>query len=181
MASRAAAKIGVAALRNHSSRSRGGGAITRRTRSKPKTVPNVSNEDDNNGEPVTTIKQRGRLSLLQSALDKPVPSLKDFMHQKKVIGQYRDYLRAIAVIPDPLSREQALKEVRDSFRVHINESDPISINMAVKEGDAKLKQFRTMVGYENATAADDPESWLNIDDDDDQRGRVGSQWPWDDK
>lgn len=40
-----------------------------------------------------------------------------------------------------------------------------------------------MVGYhpargESSTQAYDEDSWININDVDDRRGRVGVQWPW---
>jgi len=36
-----------------------------------------------------------------------------------------------------------------------------------------------MVGYTQTAATADADSWLNIDDKDDPRGRVGLEWPWD--
>ena len=44
-----------------------------------------------------------------------------------------------------------------------------------------------MVGYQEKqpnhnntqTVNDTSDSWLNIEDEDDQRGRVGQKWPWD--
>jgi len=39
-----------------------------------------------------------------------------------------------------------------------------------------LKQVQSMVGHRAATK--DADSWLNIDDQEDPRGRVGVEWPW---
>jgi len=39
-----------------------------------------------------------------------------------------------------------------------------------------------MVGYSSRRSharGDELDSWLKIDDEDDPRGRVGQQWPWD--
>lgn len=61
------------------------------------------------------------------------------------------------------------------------------------QGERRLKELRSMVGFvptkrltqqrdETASAAGDdsydPDSWINIKDDEDPRGRVGVQWPW---
>ncbi len=54
----------------------------------------------------------------------------------------------------------------------------------MKKGERRLKELKSMVGYvdrSEKTQADDADSWLNIDDEEDPRGRVGVQWPWDDK
>jgi len=36
-----------------------------------------------------------------------------------------------------------------------------------------------MVGYKDPQEKADDDSWLNIKDEDDPRGRVGVAWPWD--
>ena len=58
------------------------------------------------------------------------------------------------------------------------------------KGERKLKELQSMVGFvpkkrsthqPGEDAADDsydPDSWMNIADEDDKRGRVGVQWPW---
>ena len=41
-----------------------------------------------------------------------------------------------------------------------------------------------MVGYIDKTETNkvqDSDSWLNIDDKEDPRGRVGTNWPWNEK
>ena len=50
--------------------------------------------------------------------------------------------------------------------------------MAVKEGERKLKELKSLVGYSDNNAQHDDDSWLNIKDEDDPRGRVGEDWPW---
>ena len=61
------------------------------------------------------------------------------------------------------------------------------------KGERKLKELQSMVGIiprkqtqssSGSTNNDDegsyydPDSWMNIKDEDDKRGRVGVQWPW---
>ena len=55
------------------------------------------------------------------------------------------------------------------------------------QGERKLKELQSIVGYQEKqpnhnntqTVNDASDSWLNIEDEDDQRGRVGQKWPWD--
>ena len=54
------------------------------------------------------------------------------------------------------------------------ETDTVSIRMAVKDGERRLVQLQSLVGH----TQDDENSWVNIKDDEDPRGRVGYQWPW---
>jgi hypothetical protein len=46
------------------------------------------------------------------------------------------------------------------------------------KGARRLQQVRSMVGYKNPQTESDEDSWLNIKDEEDPRGRVGVQWPW---
>uniref|UniRef100_A0A7S2K2A3 Complex 1 LYR protein domain-containing protein n=1 Tax=Leptocylindrus danicus TaxID=163516 RepID=A0A7S2K2A3_9STRA len=123
-------------------------------------------------------RQRQRRQLDESN----IPSLKEFMHRSRVIKQYRSYLRAIRCIPeDDAWREQVAREIRDSFRLKATETDKLSVTMAVTDGDRKLVQLQSMVGYQQKNDVNDSgdnDSWLNIVDEGDQRGRVGMQWPW---
>lgn len=48
-----------------------------------------------------------------------------------------------------------------------------------RKGDRRLNELQNMVGYTHSTTKADADSWLNIDDKDDPRGRVGLEWPWD--
>ena len=57
------------------------------------------------------------------------------------------------------------------------------------KGERKLRELEIMTGYsahrkqsttESAEADEsyDEDSWLNTKDEEDKRGRVGTQWPW---
>ena len=110
---------------------------------------------------------------------KNIPSLKDFVHKQTVIRQYRGFLRAVGIIPDDHWRSQCKEEVRKTFKLEQNEKDQLRITMAVKEGERKLKDVQSMVGFKGTESqSDDADSWLNIDDEVDPRGRVGTDWPW---
>ena len=55
--------------------------------------------------------------------------------------------------------------------------------MALREGERQLEQVKSMVGYvgPDDAAKKDEDSWLNTDDEEDPRGRVGVMWPWEQK
>mmetsp|Transcript_29866 Transcript_29866/g.45804 ORF Transcript_29866/g.45804 Transcript_29866/m.45804 type:complete len:139 (-) Transcript_29866:156-572(-) len=120
---------------------------------------------------VNTTGPRKRRSRLGN-----VPSLKEFVHKTTVLRQYRDFLKAVRLIPDDVDRKPVHMEVRDTFRKLSYETDELSVEMAIKDGERRLKQVQSMVGHRAATK--DADSWLNIDDQEDPRGRVGVEWPW---
>lgn len=111
-----------------------------------------------------------------------VPNLKEFMHKQTVIKQYRTFFRVVKLIPDEEWRVHCHNEIRTSFELNKNESSRLSRMAAVKEGEKKLDQLKSMVGYRDPKdTTSDEDSWLNIKDDEDPRGRVGIDWPWDKK
>ena len=62
-------------------------------------------------------------------------------------------------------------------------TDALTIQMALREGERQLEQVKSMVGYvgPDDAAKKDEDSWLNTDDEEDPRGRVGVMWPWEQK
>lgn len=107
-----------------------------------------------------------------------MPSMKEFLHKQSIVKQYRGFFRAITMIPDEKWRIHARDEVRTNFAPYKQETDSLAISMATKEGDRRLNELRSMVGYTDSAAKSDVDSWLNINDKDDPRGRVGLEWPW---
>lgn len=124
-----------------------------------------SNTNDNNG------------------IDKDsIPTFKEFMHRQQVISQYRGFMKAIRTIDDTNAQSSMKNEVRTGFKSLLHEDDKLAVAMALKEGERRLKEFKSMVGYVDESVKDmsinDADSWLNIDDKEDPRGRVGENWPW---
>jgi len=110
------------------------------------------------------------------SLPNAVPSLQEFVHKQKVLKQYRSFLRSIRLIDDTSERQSAFQEVHREFKTHAALKDPLATQMVVTEGERKLKQVQSMVGY--SVSVDDEDSWLNTHDPEDPRGRVGTEWPW---
>ena len=142
------------------------------------TQTNASDANTAAGQRIRT-RSRRKLDLDSSE----VPSLKEFVHRQTVIRQYRGFLRAVACIPDPTFQLSSKKEVQTSFGRYKDETDALTIQMALREGERQLEQVKSMVGYvgPDDAAKKDDDSWLNTDDAEDPRGRVGVVWPWEQK
>ena len=78
------------------------------------------------------------------------------------------------------AREGIKEEVRNGFKVNMSLTEKISINACIKEADTNLRMIRELADGDNARDGngDWDGSWLDNSDDEDQRGRVGSGWPW---
>ena len=91
----------------------------------------------------------------------------------------------------------ALEEVRLSYQLGIKKgTDSLSKSMAYNEGQRRLRELEAIVGYSPSSSSNrneendgvakdrtseesyDADSWINIKDDEDKRGRVGVVWPW---
>ena len=90
----------------------------------------------------------------------------------------------------------ALEEVRLSYQLGIKKGiDSLSKSMAYNEGERRLRELEAIVGYSPSSSnrnvendgvdkgytskeSYDADSWINIKDDEDKRGRVGVVWPW---
>mmetsp|Transcript_24659 Transcript_24659/g.30327 ORF Transcript_24659/g.30327 Transcript_24659/m.30327 type:complete len:159 (+) Transcript_24659:181-657(+) len=145
----------------------------------------------NNHQNITrSNKPRSRINHNKKArMTEKIPSLQEFMHRQKVVNQYRSFMKVISnKIDDDTYNIQMKKEVRGGFKRLVDEKDDMVIAMALKEGNKKLKELKLMVGYvdpsrknSNSKDNEDPDSWISIDDKEDPRGRVGINWPWDNK
>ncbi|KAL9188811.1 hypothetical protein ACHAXT_007189 [Thalassiosira profunda] len=150
-----------------------------------------------NDDGSTRQRQRVRRRTRRRAIgeDGGVPSLGDFMHRAKVLKQYRSFVRLARFVDGNDGGavgecRAALEEVRLSYKMGMKkDADALSKNMAFSEGERRLRELEAMVGYspdkqpEESSAALSPESydedsWINIRDEEDPRGRVGVQWPW---
>mmetsp|Transcript_22577 Transcript_22577/g.49007 ORF Transcript_22577/g.49007 Transcript_22577/m.49007 type:complete len:187 (+) Transcript_22577:43-603(+) len=155
-------------------------------RSRSSTRPKQAQEVNGSAAAADTIISAHGTSGTSARMRRPkfaedLPSLKEFVHQQTVIRQYRGFLRAVSMIPDPAFQRSSVEEVRTTFLRYKDETDVMAIQMAVREGERQLEKVRSMVGYVDPRSREDDDSWLNIQDEDDPRGRVGMQWPWQQK
>ena len=159
-----------------------------------------NNNDDNNVDIIDAVQKPARRRLRSSSNTdgEALPSLADFMHRAKVMKQYRKFVRLARYVDgkdgggSSGGYRAALDEVRLSYKMKMKRQlDTISKTMALTEGERKMKEISTMVGYnipahrsdqqtnnESEGSSFDDDSWINIQDDEDKRGRMGVQWPW---
>jgi hypothetical protein len=120
-------------------------------------------------------------------------SLKYFIQRQKVLHLYRSFIRSAKRLEDPALKQDVIYQVRDEFRRNktIHTTNPsIStssyISSLLVQGERELERLKQMIPSDssnhiitnkNQKSVDD-ESWLDIKDEDDPRGRVGAGWPW---
>lgn len=152
----------------------------------------VHNPQQQHQEPVRRRTRRRTLPIQEDT----VPSLADFIHRAKVFKQYRSFVRLAQFVDSKDSNTSinensnkargcraALDEVRISYRMSMKIGvDAMAKNMSYVEGERRLRELETTVGYhptrQHRQSSYDADSWINIQDEDDPRGRVGVQWPW---
>jgi len=62
-----------------------------------------------------------------------IPSFHQFLHRQKVIHQYRDFMKALSKIDDPMSKEQLKRDIKEGYEMYKDNSDSIAIQIALKE------------------------------------------------
>lgn len=106
--------------------------------------------------------------------DKNVPSYKEFVHRFTVLSLYRGYLKTIRESM-PHNQRDLLHEVRKEFQSCKSDTDSIIIKNAILNGKRRFEELKEFTGQNNKYEGT---SWMNIQDTDDPRGRVGTNWPW---
>eukprot|EP00985_Skeletonema_marinoi_P001936 scaffold784_cov123-Skeletonema_marinoi.AAC.4 len=168
------------------------------------TFSSSTSDDDITVTKTQQPKRRTRRRQLSNDDNESVPSLADFMHRAKVRQQYRHFIRLAHFVDGSNTSaaagnegkaatgecRAALEEVRLSYQLGVKKgTDNLSKTMAFQDGDRRLRQLEAMVGYsrksntskdEQASAEEsyEADSWINIKDEEDKRGRVGVAWPW---
>ena len=125
-----------------------------------------------------------------------VPSYKDFLHKFTVVSMYRNYLKCIRSMDGQKDELNSMKselyyQVKREFQANKNESDKYAIQRTLQEGRRRYQELQHMVPTARKKSAPSPspsslqyleeDSWLNIKDPEDPRGRVGQGWPWETK
>ena len=115
-----------------------------------------------------------------------VPPLHVFMRRAQLLKLFRDFLRAANCLPDASLRVDIRSQVTDSFRYYQTITDAVIIKNLIAEAHRSLNQLHSMgtpreghhikpTGAAGAAAAN---SWMSGGDAEDERGRVGTGWPW---
>jgi hypothetical protein len=106
-------------------------------------------------------------------------SLKDFVRQRQVVTLYRHFLKSVKknVTGNVPLQEDLRQQVRTDFRRNKVIKDHSAISSLIQEANRNLERIKDL----NSGSANDhggTDSWINTEDEDDKRGRVGSGWPW---
>jgi hypothetical protein len=110
-----------------------------------------------------------------------VPSYKEFVHRFTVLSLYRNYLKTIQKFLSPHNQQQQQQELKEQvqreFRAHkdIEINDSFNLQRALADGQRRFRELQELTG----SGSPDADSWLNTQDVEDPRGRVGEGWPWD--
>lgn len=127
----------------------------------------------------TTPRNRSRRTrtkrLALSLDDKEVPSYKEFVHRFTILSLYRGYLKCIRDSM-PHNHDDLRDQVRKEFQVNKNDNDPFAVKRNIAEGQRRFEELKEFTGQSNKYTGDG--SWINIKDEEDPRGRVGTGWPW---
>lgn len=106
-------------------------------------------------------------------------SLKEFMHRQRVLRNYRAMLKAAARIEDKSIRNEIKSRIIAEHRANASIKVPETIKFLMKESRFQLETLQHMTTQRSIGESE--KSWLdsrNNADDNDIRGRVGQEWPW---
>mmetsp|Transcript_17163 Transcript_17163/g.42829 ORF Transcript_17163/g.42829 Transcript_17163/m.42829 type:complete len:196 (+) Transcript_17163:102-689(+) len=132
-----------------------------------------SGENDNEDFTKKPARNRSRRSR-SKRLSQEVPSYKEFVHRFTVLSLYRGFLKCIRDSM-PHNKEDLRDQVRKEFQMNKSDTDPFSIKQNIADGQRRFEELQEFTGQSNKYSG---ESWINIKDPDDPRGRVGTGWPW---
>lgn len=83
------------------------------------------------------------VSFMASKLPRSTLSLKQFLKRQEVLQLYRDCLKTIYKIDDPVDKKYFLNWARDEFQKFKRETSEESINYHIARGKKSLKDLST--------------------------------------
>jgi hypothetical protein len=117
-----------------------------------------------------------------------------FIKRQQTFKLYKQLRRTARKIEDSSVKQGIFEQIRTDFRQNQLLKDAVSIKSAMVQGQRNLALLQDLVGETavrksvavdvkpgvagGSTAAKSDNSWLNNSTGDDQRGRVGTGWPW---
>jgi len=124
--------------------------------------------------PVSRNRSRRSRSKRISLDERKVPSYKEFVHRFTVLSLYRGFLKCIRDTM-PHNQEDLKAQVRKEFHINKDDTNSFTVKQNIAEGQRRFEELKEFTGQSNKYTG---ESWINIQDPDDPRGRVGTGWPW---
>jgi hypothetical protein len=113
---------------------------------------------------------------------KDVLPLSEFIRRTQTLSMYRKILR-IGRQVDRIQHSSGdiEKQIKRDFRHNRTITDPVSIKSMLSEARRHTDALEAMAAVHETDHSHhkfDPTSWINASDEHDERGRVGSDWPW---
>lgn len=120
--------------------------------------------------------------------------LQVFIRRAQVTSAYRNLLRAARHCQDPSLRKDITQQIRVEFQRNKDIQDNTLIRSCIQDATKSLKKVQDLVGVAPNSAGNSGSvavaskrtvknetggSWLEVQDEEDKRGRVGEGWPWD--
>eukprot|EP01038_Epipyxis_sp_PR26KG_P004125 gene4125-5879_t len=111
-------------------------------------------------------------------------SLQYFIHRAKVFKLYRSFLRAASPkYLDIINSNYILIQIKEDFRRHRNIADKVAIKGLIVEAERHLRMLNDLKSQslsltKKLDVDSSHKSWLQSGDKWDERGRVGTKWPW---
>ena len=97
-----------------------------------------------------------------------------FARRGQVLTLYKKMRRCVRHVKGGIELQQALRtQIIQGFQHNKSVADNVAIRQLMQEANQQLKQLESMCDNEN-----NEDSWLSGGDKDDERGRVGTGWPW---
>ncbi|XP_028460564.1 LYR motif-containing protein 2 [Perca flavescens] len=81
-----------------------------------------------------------------SRLPSAALSLKQFLQRQRVLGIYRNMLRAIRKVPDQADRKYLSDWARDEFKRNKNATDQDAIRMMITQASNHLEELHKSLG-----------------------------------
>ena len=104
---------------------------------------------------------------------------------------FRALMRGAADLNDKSLTSHVREQIRFEFRNNSKITDNVALRNLIQDGQrqlTKLQSMGTKAAHQLAHASPLPvsssgsgSSWLNEQDGEDQRGRMGAKWPWEKK
>jgi hypothetical protein len=120
--------------------------------------------------------------------------LQVFIRRAQVTSAYRQLLRAARYCQDPALRKDITEQIRVEFQRNRDIQDNALIRSCIQDATKSLKKVEDLVGISKGQSAQQGSvevvaskrtvksetggSWLEVEDEEDKRGRVGEGWPW---
>ena len=109
------------------------------------------------------------------------------MRQRQVLSLYRQFLKSVRtnLSDNAILQEEIRNQVKNDFRRNSNMTDHVGATTLIQEATRHLARIKDMNsnldnrgGGGGGGGGGTKGSWINTEDKDDPRGRVGEGWPW---